>query len=113
MNEQLMSARDEMKRVDHLIYVSLKYTRTVDVIKNTIERLISSMDFIVLALLEHFKETKKIKLYPDSPVQRVETLNTLMAGDSLLAEYLDLYIQCRKLSKAPYTKREEYRRHVT
>ncbi len=33
------SALQELKRADHLIYVTLKYTRTVDVIKNTIKRL--------------------------------------------------------------------------
>ena len=31
MNENIHDAKQEMKRVDHLIYVSLKYTRTVDV----------------------------------------------------------------------------------
>ena len=29
MNEFIFNAREELKRVDHLIYVSLKYTRTL------------------------------------------------------------------------------------
>ena len=31
------NAKQELKRADHLLYVTLKYTRTVDVIKNTIK----------------------------------------------------------------------------
>ena len=46
-------AREEMKRADHLLYVSLKYTRTVDVIKSLIERLFSTIDAITDALLDY------------------------------------------------------------
>ena len=35
-----LSRIEELKRVDHLVYVSLKYTRTVDVIRSIIDRLI-------------------------------------------------------------------------
>ncbi len=34
MTDYLDNAKNEMKRVDHLLFVSLKYTRTVDVIKS-------------------------------------------------------------------------------
>ena len=47
MDDALYDAEKELKRVDHLIYVSLKYTRTVDVFKNIIKRLISTIDFIM------------------------------------------------------------------
>ena len=42
MNEQLENTIEELKRVDHLFYVSLKYTRTVDMIKHVLERIIST-----------------------------------------------------------------------
>ena len=42
MIETLENAKEELKRVDHLIFVSLKYTRTVDVLLNVINRIISS-----------------------------------------------------------------------
>ena len=38
MSEYLVDSKQEINRADHLIYVSLKYTRTVDVIKSIIER---------------------------------------------------------------------------
>ena len=59
--ESLDNAKEELKRVDHLIYVSLKYTRTVDVIKSIIERMINAFDFSIRAGLEYAKGKKKIK----------------------------------------------------
>ena len=61
MKELLKDAKEELKRVDHLIYVSLKYTRTVDVIRNVIDRLISSFDFVADGLLQKALDEKKIK----------------------------------------------------
>ena len=43
MNTYLDKAKSELKRADHLIFVSLKYTRTVDVIRSIIERLINRL----------------------------------------------------------------------
>lgn len=47
MKEAITNAVEELKRVDHLIYVSLKYTRTVDVIRSVINRLIESYNAII------------------------------------------------------------------
>ena len=64
------NAEEELKRADHLIYVTLKYTKTVDVIKNTIKRLINSMDFAVKEGLEYLK----VKNISDVPRMRFEQL---------------------------------------
>ena len=40
MTENLENAKEELKRIDHLIYVTLKYTRTVDVLLSVVERMI-------------------------------------------------------------------------
>lgn len=112
MNEYLDEARQELKRVDHLIFVSLKYTRTVDVIKSVVERLINAFDFVLLALLDYLKEKKKIKEFPQSPVMKVELIKEKFSNQELNS-YLDFYLMLRKISRAEYTKREEYRRHVT
>ncbi|MFH1317204.1 MAG: hypothetical protein ABII01_06810 [Candidatus Woesearchaeota archaeon] len=73
-NENLQEAFSELKRADHLIFVSLKYTRTVDVIKSIIERLINCLDFSIIALLESYKEKKKITDIPSSPVARAKKI---------------------------------------
>ena len=45
MKEALDNAKEELKRVDHLFYVSLKYTRTADMMRHLIERLINAFSF--------------------------------------------------------------------
>ena len=112
MKESLDSARDELKRVDHLFYVSLKYTRTADMMRHTIERLINAFSFGVESLLKHAKEEKKIDEIPANPVMRCKLLLKNFT-DEELTNYVDLYSKLRKIIKADYSKREEYRRHVT
>ena len=62
----LEDAREEMKRADHLLYVSLKYTRTVDVLKSLIDRLINTINAITDELLDYALQKKKIKEKPEN-----------------------------------------------
>lgn len=110
MEESLEDAKEEIKRVDHLFYVSLKYTRTVDMIRNMIGRLISTSDCLMLSLLKYAQKKKKIKEIPVSPVSKCELLVKIYPDTQ---KYADMYLLFRKLMRMPYTKREEYRRHVT
>ena len=52
MQDYIDDMKSELKRVDHIIYVSLKYTRTVDVIKHAIDRMISAIDFWIGEFLQ-------------------------------------------------------------
>ena len=52
MNEEFEQAKGELRRADHLMYVSLKYTRTVDVIKSLIMRMLNTYDNLILSLLK-------------------------------------------------------------
>jgi len=112
MEESLEDAKEEIKRVDHLFYVSLKYTRTVDMIRNMIGRLISTFDCLILSLLKYAKKKKEISEIPSSPVSKCELLKKTYQ-DIDIRKYIDPYLLLRKLMRMPYTKREEYRRHVT
>lgn len=112
MKEALDNARQELKRVDHLFYVSLKYTRTADMIRHTIERLINAFSFGVESLLKHAKDEKKIDEIPSNPVMRCKLLLKTFTDEELI-NYVNLYSKLRKIIKAEYSKREEYRRHVT
>ena len=64
MIEDTDSAKGQLLRADHLFHVTLKYTRTVDVIRNTIERLIGGLDFAIKDALGNNKVDipKPIKL---------------------------------------------------
>lgn len=113
MNEFLDDAKGELKRVDHLIYVSLKYTRTVDVIKSVIDRMIACFDFGFMGLLDKVEKRRKNFEIPAQPRVRAELLKQVFPDDKVVSNFVDFYLLLRNLSQAKYTKREEYRRHVT
>jgi len=113
MDEFLEEATEELKRVDHLIYVSLKYTRTVDVFKSILERLIACYDLAMEGLLQKAKAKNKIATIPISPMLKAEMLKKIYAKQEDFIPFIDFYIFLRKLNNAEYTKSNEYRRHVT
>ena len=110
--ESLDNAKNELKRVDHLIFVSLKYTRTVDVIRSVIERMLNAFEFGVNALIEK-KKIRKKKLEVPVQIKLRCALVKKEYDDEKLAKYLDFYLRLREILKAKYTRREEYRRYVT
>lgn len=99
------SKEEELKRADHLLYVTLKYTRTVDVMKNIIKRLISAFDFAVTETLI------KYKIKPsDIALLRFKQLEKKVKE---VKKYNSFYLLLRKIDKAKFTGREEYRKNVT
>ena len=90
MEESLNDAKEELKRVDHLIYVSLKYTRTVDVLLNVIRRMIDAYDFMMEALLLHALEEGKIEELPKTPRERGESIIKIY-DDDLIKDNINLY----------------------
>lgn len=113
MNEYLLDAKEELKRLEHIIYVSLKYTRTVDVIVNALNRMVSTYDFIVEAFLEKAMEEKKLESMPKSPALKAKKLAEIYPEDALLQKNLNFYFSLRNILKSNYQKRQEFRRHVT
>ncbi|MBD3249525.1 hypothetical protein GF336_05755 [Candidatus Woesearchaeota archaeon] len=113
MTDYLDNAKDEMKRVDHLLFVSLKYTRTVDVIISVMERMISCIDNCMDALLEKVKRRRKTLEVPTTPRQKADLVRDIFSDDEIITSMMDFYLHLRNLVQAKYTKREEYRRHVT
>jgi len=118
MLEDIESARGELQRAEHLIYVTLKYTRTGDVMKSIVERLIDSMNYSITDMLEFTKHKNKIKEFPASDMAKFELLKVilkkLILKDKNLKKYLDLYLLLKKVSKTPVTSvREEYRKNLT
>ena len=113
MSEFLEAAIGELKRADHLIYVSLKYTRTVDVIKNIIERLILCFDSTFDYLVEYLKESKKIEELPQTRSKKIEVLKKYFQNSSEFNDFIEFYFTLRKIDQASFTRRQEFRRHVT
>lgn len=112
MKEALEKAKEELKRVDHLIYVSLKYTRTCDVFKSIIERLINAIDFMIESLLKKEREEKKIDSIPPQPKAKC-MLCAEKTNHPELREMCNFYLLLKDIDKAKFTREREYRRYVT
>jgi hypothetical protein len=112
-NEYFEEAKEELKRVDHIIYVSLKYTRTVDIIRNALQRMVSACDLIIEGMLWYHHDKKEIGEIPQSFKERISLVKKLYKDDPKFEIYITFYLSLRDLIKAPFTRREEYRRHVT
>ena len=113
ITENIHNAKEELKRADHLLYVSLKYTRTVDVIKSIIHRLINAYDFTFRALLEDKKIKKKIGDIPENVGLRVNLIKEYYATDPIIQDNVEFFLLLRKIDRAEYTRAREFRRHVT
>lgn len=113
MKDFLDEAIEELKRVDHLIYVSLKYTRTGDVLSNVIQRMIATSDCLINALGECAKKEGKVKNLPPHPIMKCKELKKSFGDDEAIMKFLEFYVLLRALQKAEHTSINEYRRHVT
>lgn len=111
MIEYLEDAGEELKRADHLIYVSLKYTRTADVLLNILSRMIDAYDFLISALISYAKDTKNLQENPQTPIERGNLVKKLYPQQEI-QDNIDLYFLFRKIHRAPFDKEQEYRRHV-
>jgi hypothetical protein len=97
---------------DHLLYVSLKYTKTCDVIVNLLLRWKKMIDASMDILVEKAKKAKKWKPVPDAPRAKLVQLKKLYASDAIVAETLDLYELFRDIEKLNKTRENEFRKGV-
>jgi hypothetical protein len=112
MKDAIENAREELKRIDHLIYVTLKYTRTVDVFLSVIERMINAYEYAVEALLKLSIKEGRATVEPDIPLSKAQLVLDLYDSKKI-KENIKRYLLFRKLRRANYEKSNEFRRHVT
>jgi len=112
MLQIIEEAREEMKRADHLLYVSLKYTRTVDVLKSLLDRLINAIDCITDSLLDYAVEKKKIKEKPENLGLKGDLAKKTFK-DPVITEMVDFGMSLKKINRAEFKRSREFRRHVT
>ena len=105
-------ASEELKRAEHLLYVSLKYTRTTDVIKSLIDRLISCFDHLIEGVLTKKEEEGVIADIPKSPFAKVDCLKELYIHNQKVQEYIEFYHLLRKISRSEGRSENEFRRNV-
>ena len=102
----------EKTSADHLLYVSLKYTKTCDVILNLIARWKSLIELSFDALLEHQIEKGKIPGMPTSPKQRIEFIKSYFKKNQEIQEVIPLYIFFKRIPDLEKTRSGEFRKNV-
>jgi len=97
---------------DHLLYVSLKYTKTCDVILNLIKRWTIMIDHSVDGILKHAKKKKKIKTIPTAPRQKIELLKKTCKNIPEVIDTMKIYEFFKRIDNCPKQRESEFRKGV-
>ncbi len=102
----------EKTSADHLLYVSMKYTKTCDVILNLVARWKSLMELCFDAMLEKSLEEKKIPALPTNPKQKIEFVRMYFKKQKAVQETLPLFIFFKRVPELQKTREGEFRKNV-
>ncbi|MEK6800628.1 MAG: hypothetical protein AABY10_01155 [Nanoarchaeota archaeon] len=97
---------------DHLLYVSLKYTKTCDVIINLISRWKNMIDRCIDRLIEKAKKEKKWKAVPDAPRAKLIQIKSIYSKNQEIVDALNLYELFRDMEKLEKVRENEFRKGV-
>jgi hypothetical protein len=110
--ENLEKIIKEKISADHLLYVSMKYTKTCDVMINLIKRWKIMMDYAFDGLLEKAKKKKMIKSIPPAPKVKVDTIRDIFKENPEVMEVLEYYEIFKLIDILKKTKEGEFRKGV-
>tara|TARA_Y100000034_G_C6684601_1_gene301100 strand:- start:124 stop:579 length:456 start_codon:yes stop_codon:yes gene_type:complete len=108
----ISEAKHELKRADHLIFVSLKYTRTMDVVESTVKRLIGCIELVIETLLTWLLKKKKIKDIPNNYKSKIEVTRENFKKDEVIQEMLKFYSFLMRVDRADHERKSEFRKGV-
>ena len=97
---------------DHLLYVSLKYTKTCDVIINLILRWRRLIEIGIDSFLKQAKKKKKISAIPLSPIKKIESVKILFKKDEEFLKIIEMYEMFRKIDELRKERIGEFRKNV-
>ena len=97
---------------DHLLYVSLKYTKTCDVIVNLLRRWSRMIETAIDQILIHAKKKKKIKSISTNPLGKIEEARKLFKKEKDFLKVLDMYEMFRKIDDLRKERIGEFRKNV-
>ncbi len=112
IEDMIESADEELKRADHLITVSLKISRTCDVMKNAIDRLVTTYEASFEEVLEFMEEKRMIKEIPKSPKQKIKLVKDKI-GRGQFNKFIRHYNTMKKVSIADCKSIGEFRKGLT
>ncbi len=97
---------------DHLLYVSLKYTKTCDVIINLLFRWRIMIERSIDAILHHAKKKKLISKIPTSPIEKIDLMKKVFQKQEIVMKTLEVYEMFRKIDSLRYEREGEFRKNV-
>src|SRR3989344_1209584 len=97
---------------DHLLYVSLKYTKTCDVIENLLLRWGRMIEVSISEILAHAKSKKKISSISENPLGKVEQARNLFKKNKDVLKIFELYEMFRKVRELKKERIGEFRKNV-
>jgi len=103
----------EWNAAQHLLFVSLKYTKTGDVMLNLIQRWQHMIEAANEELLTKAKKKKIIKTIPTTPREKIDILQIAFKKEPIMIETLKLYTFFRKIYTLELVKEHEFRKNVT
>jgi len=112
MSEKLEEIIKEKISADHLLYVSLKYTKTCDVMINLLKRWKIMIDHAIDGLLETAKKKKKIKKVPTAPKVKVDIIKEIFKKDSEVMDAIAIYEMFKLIEILKKGKESEFRKGV-
>ena len=102
----------EKTSADHLLYVSLKYTKTCDVILNLLARWKSLIELCFDSILKKRVEEGKIPEMPTNPKQTIEFVKKFFRKTDTIQKVVPLYIFFKRVPDLKKTREGEFRKNV-
>ena len=112
MSEALEKIIKEKISADHLMYVSMKYTKTCDVMINLIKRWKIMIDYAIDGLLEKAKKQKKIKKIPTAPKLKLDLIKEIFKDTPEIMDTIKEYEMFKLIDILNKTKEHEFRKGV-
>ncbi|MGV8151471.1 MAG: hypothetical protein ACP5OG_00160 [Candidatus Nanoarchaeia archaeon] len=97
---------------DHLLYVSMKYTKTCDVMVNLVKRWKIMIDYAIDGLLEKSVKKKLIKKIPTAPKLKVDTVKELFKKNPEVLKAIEEYEMFKAIDALEKTRENEFRKGV-
>lgn len=109
MDEEIIK---EKTSADHLMYVSLKYTKTCDVILNLLARWKSLIEISFDSILQQGCEDGSIECMHSTPKQRIEFIKKYFSNDDAIQKVVPLYIFFKRVPDLKKVRSGEFRKNV-
>ena len=112
MSEALEKIIKEKISADHLLYVSMKYTKTCDVMINLIKRWKIMIDYAFDGILETAKKKKIVKNIPTAPKLRIDFIKKEFSDIPEIMDAVEIHTMFRLIEVLKNKKEGEFRKGV-